>query len=327
MPTNGSTVVAAPASGEQYARSHSQGSAMDPFYDLGLQDAILADDIDDYYVTTSLFFPPAAAQGGSAFAAYEQQPMMTPSMKQQPMMTTSRGGGGANNAHRRMFGYLRRIGDAAAAAGNNNDPEPVDGNSNSMMMMAQAPPARGSSRFRHIMRERERRERLSQGFADLHALLPHGASKGGKNDIVGAAAGYIVELQGRRQWLRARNDELLRLEQAARSRGMVVKVRAESEGHSSVAVDVFETVLRRLKAMEALRVTGIRSCFGDDGGMWVDVGVECDEVSPSDVDKAVTNALTELMQVPRSSRPAFSCQVERGVPNVHSFCPELELLR
>ncbi|KAK3162097.1 hypothetical protein QOZ80_1BG0085350 [Eleusine coracana subsp. coracana] len=301
---------------------------MDPFYDLGLQDAILADDIDDYYVTTSLFFPPAAAQGGSAFAAYEQQPMMTPSMKQQPMMTTSRGGGGANNAHRRMFGYLRRIGDAAAAAGNNNDPEPVDGNSNSMMMMAQqAPPARGSSRFRHIMRERERRERLSQGFADLHALLPHGASKGGKNDIVGAAAGYIVELQGRRQWLRARNDELLRLEQAARSRGMVVKVRAESEGHSSVAVDVFETVLRRLKAMEALRVTGIRSCFGDDGGMWVDVGVECDEVSPSDVDKAVTNALTELMQVPRSSRPAFSCQVERGVPNVHSFCPELELLR
>ncbi|GJM92968.1 hypothetical protein PR202_ga09477 [Eleusine coracana subsp. coracana] len=283
---------------------------MDPFYDLDLQD-----DIDDYYVTPSLgggvtLFPPAAALGGSAFAAYQQG---RAAAMEQPMMTTSRGGGGAHNARRRMFGYLRRIGDAAA--GNNNGPEPADGNS--VMMAQQQAPPRGSSRFRHIMRERVRRERLSQGFADLHALLPHGASKGGKNDIVGAAAGYIVELQGRRQWLRARNEEL-RLEQAARSRGgMVVKVRAVSERHSSVAVDVFETVLRRLKAMEALRVTGIRSCFGDDGGMWMDVGVEC-EVSASDVDKAVTNALTELMQmqVPRSSRQqtAFSCQVGRGVP-------------
>lgn len=110
--------------------------------------------------------------------------------------------------------------------------------------------------------------------------------QGGKIDIVGAAAGYIVELERRRQCLRARNEELI-LQQAARTRteerpggGMVVKVRAQSERHS-VAVDVFEIVLRRLKAMEALRVTGVRSCFrgGGGGGMWMNVGVEC-QVQP-----------------------------------------------
>jgi hypothetical protein len=98
-------------------------------------------------------------------------------------------------------------------------------------------------------------------------------AQGGKNDIVSAAAGYIRDLEGRKQWLRARNDELL--EQAARAgSSMVVKVRAKSEQHS-VAVDVFETVLRRLKAMEELRVTGIRSCF-HDGGMWMDITVRCE---------------------------------------------------
>lgn len=52
---------------------------------------------------------------------------------------------------------------------------------------------------------------------------------------------------------------------------MVVKVRAESEYPSML--DVFEVVLRRLKAMEELRVTATRSCFCA-GGMWMDVGVE-----------------------------------------------------
>jgi succinylarginine dihydrolase len=147
-------------------------------------------------------------------------------------------------------------------------------------------------------------------------------AQGGKNDIVSAAAGYIRDLEGRKQWLRARNDELL--EQAARAgSSMVVKVRAESEQHS-VAVDVFETVLRRLKAMEELRVTGIRSCF-HDGGMWMDITVRC-EVPSLDVDKAITNALMKDaeenalgMQVPRSGKPAFSCQVEWGAPNVLTF--------
>ena len=110
-------------------------------------------------------------------------------------------------------------------------------------------------------------------------------TQGGKNDIVGAAVGYIRELEGRRGWLRARNQELLERAASSRARSsgagaarnaaggdMVVKVRAESEDQAA-AVDAFETVLRRLKAMGALRVTAIRSCFCT-GGMWMNVGVE-----------------------------------------------------
>ncbi|TVU34920.1 hypothetical protein EJB05_16777, partial [Eragrostis curvula] len=305
---------------------------MDPFY-FDLQDVALVD--DDYLTSLGdvILPPPAPAPAeGSAFAAYRRQGLLTTTMSRRGRRYDNSSGGGGASVHRRMFGYLRRIGDAAAAASSTGNaaahrhahPEPEAGPDDGVAAAAQAPRG-GTPRFRHIMRERLRRERLSQGFADLHALLPPGVSKGGKNDIVGATVGYIRELERRKE--RLRNEEMQLLEQAAvtpsssSGRGtVVVKVRAESEQHS-VAVDVFEMVLRRLKAVEELRVTGIRSCFRDDGGMWMDVGVDCEQqISAGDVDKAITNALTEIeeyalrMQVPRSSKPTFSCHVERGVP-------------
>ncbi|XP_062207032.1 transcription factor BHLH148-like [Phragmites australis] len=276
---------------------------MDPFY-------FDHDDDDDYVMSLGLVLPAlasVAAQAGSAFAAYQRR---AATLLESLVGRQGNSGGGAN-VHRRMFCYLRRIADAAASTGTVVDARstPADGT-----VVPQAP---GSSRFRHIMRERLRRERLSQGFADLHALLPHGASKGGKNGIVGAAAGYIRELERRKGWLRARNEELLgRAAPRARSGDMVVKVRAESE-HHPMAVDVFETVLRRLKAMEGLRVTAIRSCFCA-GGMWMIVGVE-GEISSCEVERAIANALMELeenelgTQDPRGSKRSFSCQVESGV--------------
>jgi hypothetical protein len=109
-------------------------------------------------------------------------------------------------------------------------------------------------------------------------------TQGGKNDIVSAAAGYIRELGDRKEWLSARNEALLERAAATRwrgggtrsssvgRRGMVVKVRAESQDHSMV-IDAFERVLQRLKAMEELQVTAIRSRFSA-GGMWMNVGVE-----------------------------------------------------
>ncbi|OEL23644.1 hypothetical protein BAE44_0015339 [Dichanthelium oligosanthes] len=300
----------------------------DPFFYFGHddQDGAAVDD-EDYLMSLGLILSPApVALPGSAFEAYQRR---APTLLESSLMTghgQCDSGGGAN-VHRRMFSYLRRIvhhdaavSAGAVAAGMMHAAPEEEAN---LASSSQAP---RSSRFRHIMRERLRRERLSQGFADLHALLPPGSSS--KNDIVGAAAGYIRELEGRKGWLRARNQELLE-RAASRWRGgtrnagggdMVVKVRAESEDHAT-AVDVFEAVLRRLKAMEELRVTAIRSCFCA-AGMWMDVGVE-GQVSTREVDKAITNALTELAgnelgngkQDPRSSsKPSFSCQVESGVP-------------
>lgn len=113
-------------------------------------------------------------------------------------------------------------------------------------------------------------------------LLTHTLLQGGKNDIVGAAAGYVRELVARKERLSARNQELL--EKAASrwkqqggtrngvGRGMVVKVQAESQDHS-MALGAFVRVLQRLKAMEGLQVTAIRTSFSA-GGVSMNVGVE-----------------------------------------------------
>ncbi|EES01548.1 transcription factor BHLH148 [Sorghum bicolor] len=321
---------------------------MDPFYfgpDQQLDAAAAAVVDEDYYLQASLGLvlsppapPPPAALSlpGSAFEAYHQQRRVPALLEHYSLTMSARGRrySGEQNLHRRMFSYLRRVvahghGAAAASTGGADVvppafPAPADETTTTggVGPSSQAP---RSSRFRHIMRERLRRERLSQGFADLHALLPLGASsKGGKNDIVGAAAGYIRELGARKEWLSARNEVLLqRAATATRWRGgggtrpssvvgggwgMVVKVRAESQDHST-AVDAFEKVLQRLKAMEELQVTAIRSRFCA-GGMWMNVGVE-GQVSTREVDVAITNALMELEgNDPRSSRPSFRCQVE-----------------
>ncbi|CAL4973769.1 unnamed protein product [Urochloa decumbens] len=315
----------------------------DPFFYFGHDAAAAAD--EDYLMSLGLILPPAPAPpavvalpAGSAFEAYQRRraaALPEPSlMGLRGQQDNNDNSGGGANVHRRMYGYLARIGHHDAAAGAAGPAHPAAPADEAAALAASSSPAprSSSSRFRHITRERLRRERLSQGFADLHALLPPGASsKGAKNDIVGAAAGYIRELEGRKERLRARNQELL--ERAATGRRMggarnaaaaggggdmaVVKVRAESGDHAT-AVDAFETVLRRLKAMGELRVTAVRSCFCG-GGMWMDVGVE-GQVSTREVDKAITNALTELAgnelgrQDTRSCKPSFSCKVESGVP-------------
>uniref|UniRef100_J3L4K5 Uncharacterized protein n=1 Tax=Oryza brachyantha TaxID=4533 RepID=J3L4K5_ORYBR len=150
---------------------------------------------------------------------------------------------------------------------------------------------------------------------DRSAIPP--AHRAAINFIVGAAANYIRHLEGKKEWLRARNEELgLAPPPPARPGAvMVVKVRAESE--LGPMVDVFEAVLRRLKAMEELQVTAIQSCLCD-GGMWMDVAVES-KISSREVDKAIRNALRELQEIgPGSclqigSKTSFSCQVESGV--------------
>ncbi|XP_066312662.1 transcription factor BHLH148-like isoform X1 [Miscanthus floridulus] len=262
---------------------------MDPFYfgpDQQLDAAAV--DEDDYLTSLGLVLSPAPPAAlplpAGAFEAYQRR---VPALLEYNSLTMSgRRYNVERNMHRRMFSYLRRVAQVAAAASTGAVvapafPAPADETMTTVGVFGSSQQAPRSSRFRHIMRERLRRERLSQGFADLHALLPPGASsKGGKNDIVGAAAGYIRELGARKEWLSARNEELLhraatRWSGGTRSsvgRVMVVKVRAESQDHSTV-VNASERVLQRLKAMEELQVTAIRSriCAG---GMWMNVGVE-----------------------------------------------------
>uniref|UniRef100_A0A0D9V6C7 BHLH domain-containing protein n=1 Tax=Leersia perrieri TaxID=77586 RepID=A0A0D9V6C7_9ORYZ len=220
---------------------------------------------DELLVSLGFLLPPPLPPDhrGSAFSAYQCAASSSESTLSQRYRSAPA------NVHRRMHGYLRSIDVDVATV----EMQPAAGEH--AFEQQAAPSGGGSARFRHIMRERLRRERLSQGYSDLQAILPTSAStKGGKNIIVSAAASYIRELEGRKGWLRERNEELKRAPappMKPAGAGMVVKVRAESEFGSMV--DVFEVVLRRLKAMEELQVTAIQSCFCA-GGMWMDVAVE-----------------------------------------------------
>ncbi|KAE8804969.1 hypothetical protein D1007_18989 [Hordeum vulgare] len=272
------------------------------------------DDDDDLMSLMGLLSPPpAAAHQGSAFAPYQRR-STAPSSQVSPGWP-QRALGGAN-VHRSMHEHLRRINGVASSS---------DGTSAGARAAAPAngpiePQVPRGSSFRHITRERLRRERLSQGYADIRALLPPGrASNGAKNFVLAAAVDYIRELEGRKRRLGARNEELVRWSESdgASGGGMAVKVRGE--GGCPSTVGALEAVLRRLKAMEELRVTAIRS-WCSDGAMCMDVHVGVEStVSSFEVDVRITDALMELeeircgcLQGPARHEWKFTCEVISG---------------
>ncbi|KAG1368721.1 transcription factor BHLH148 [Cocos nucifera] len=95
---------------------------------------------------------------------------------------------GGQNMHRRVIRFLRSIPMATRQESLRDEPEV-------------------RKELRHLMRERERRERLSRGFADLRYMLST-RSKGDKNSVIQATAGYLKELKGVSDELQKRNEEL-----------------------------------------------------------------------------------------------------------------------
>lgn len=156
--------------------------------------------------------------------------------------------------------------------------------------------------FRHMMRERQRRERLSQSYADLHSILSSKTKvrffsffffffffpnfrynrfqirsishQGDKISIVQEAGKYLAELQKEREKLWRRNKEL----EMAASRNFATGLKAPSIkvciADSSSPIDSMITALRCLKQME-LEVTAVRnSTSGRDCSMEVSIGTE-----------------------------------------------------
>ncbi|XP_062214645.1 transcription factor BHLH148-like [Phragmites australis] len=119
--------------------------------------------------------------------------------------------------------------------------------------------------FRHMMRERQRREKLSQSYADLYAMVS-ARSKGDKNSVVQSAAIYIHELKGARDQLQRRNEELKAKILGHDARQQCVEIQFEVDETSS-AIDSMIGALRRLKSMD-VRARGIRSNMSD-GRLWM----------------------------------------------------------
>nr|CAD1828042.1 unnamed protein product [Ananas comosus var. bracteatus] len=166
------------------------------------------------------------------------------------------------NVHRRLFGFIRRIGDeGVAVAGVRAAAEAEEG--------AGVGQSRG---FRHMMRERWRRERMSQGYADLYAMLSS-SSKGDKISVVKAAAARVRELRYQKEQLQRRNAELAVVAAAQRPATAAVAINLTIANCSTpMAMDALTAALQCLKLME-LKITAVRSSFSGKN-LSVIVGVE-----------------------------------------------------
>ncbi|KAF8675469.1 hypothetical protein HU200_047841 [Digitaria exilis] len=152
--------------------------------------------------------------------------------------------------------------------------------------------------FRHMMRERQRREKLSQSYADLYAMVA-ARSKGDKNSIVQAAAIYIHELKGAREQLRRRNEELKAQIMGHDARQQCVRVQFEVDEPAS-AVDSMIGALRRLKSMD-VRARSIRSTMSGHR-LWTEMNVET-TIAAGEVEKAVEEALMQEVERNQQQQP------------------------
>ncbi|KAK8948958.1 hypothetical protein KSP39_PZI005191 [Platanthera zijinensis] len=208
--------------------------------------------------------PPSTSARGSAFSRYAG-----------PSTTSSQclDSGARRNILRRVIELARRIhrgkresrggGGSSGAAGGKEQ-------------------SRG---FRHMMRERQRRERLSQSYADLYAMLPP-RTKADKNSIVQTAAVILREMKEAKEGLQRRNEELLRRvaaaapteEKSLQVAGTSVANNYEKMGgqglitlraeNPAAAIDSVIATLQCLERMD-VKARAIRSKFTGDSGGWM----------------------------------------------------------
>ncbi|KAG0458306.1 hypothetical protein HPP92_023463 [Vanilla planifolia] len=131
--------------------------------------------------------------------------------------------------------------------------------------------------FRHMMRERHRRERLSQSYADLHSMLSPRA-KADKNSIVQEAAALVRELKRMKQGMQNRCQELRNRASALGTSngwgaGGVDAVKKEeiefNARNPDSSIDCLISALRCLDQMEikatSLRMQDFSGCGGGGG--------------------------------------------------------------
>ncbi|XP_073005299.1 transcription factor BHLH148-like [Typha latifolia] len=167
----------------------------------------------------------------------------------------------------------------------------------------------GSSRgLRHMMREKQRRERMSQGYADLRSMLPY-KSKADKNSIVRSAAAYLAEMKSTEEKLRRGNTVLEAIAAVEKKPNWVIKLRVLN---NSSPIGSLIGVLRCVKVTELKVKSIVSSLSGDD--LLVEVGVET-EIPIAEVERAIEGALIkeEKKLYPQQTKWCLSC----NVLNVH----------
>ncbi|CAL9770006.1 unnamed protein product [Musa acuminata subsp. burmannicoides] len=186
--------------------------------------------------------------------------------------------GDVDNIHRRVNRFLGSM-EMAVRPGNSDE-------------------SAGTSRgFRHMMRERERREKLSQAYAELHSMLsctskvpiPLPCFAGDKIYIVQSAVERLKELQQAREKLRKRGRDLELMVSGNDTEVEVSSIKVDVKNCSS-SMGSMISVLRRLKHME-LKATAIRSTFSNRD-LSVEVAIDS-KVAKDKVERVMKTALAE----------------------------------
>ncbi|XP_072952281.1 transcription factor BHLH148-like [Typha angustifolia] len=249
---------------------------MDPFFCQEEENDF--DQILRYILSSPL---PPSRPAGTAFVRYSgaQEGGFAGEGSRQPSSFASR------NIHRRVLRFLGRMSTPASGG------------------------EEGSSRgLRNMMREKQRRERMSQGYADLHSMLPY-KSKADKNSIVRSAAAYLAEMKSTEGKLRRRNTELEAIAAVEKKPNWVIKLRVVN---NSSPIGSLIGVLRCVKVTELKVKSIVSSISGDD--LLVEVGVET-EIPIAEVKRAIEGALIkeEERLYPQQTKWCLSC----NVLNVH----------
>ncbi|XP_047092477.1 transcription factor BHLH148-like isoform X2 [Lolium rigidum] len=220
----------------------------------------------------------------------------------------ARGGGrnGNVNIHRRMMSVLGRM-----APGSGEDEEELPQQQEQKQQHVGA--VESSRGFRHMMRERQRREKLSQSYADLYAMVSSRSKD--KNSIVQSAASYIHELKVARDQLRRRSEDLKAKILGHDAQQPCVKVQFEVDEPSS-SIDSMIGALRSLKGMN-VKTRGIRSTLAGDR-LTTEINVET-TIAASEVERAVEEALQEVerKQLPADSDNTFPGSRSSNWPQSH----------
>ncbi|KAK8958779.1 hypothetical protein KSP40_PGU021426 [Platanthera guangdongensis] len=212
--------------------------------------------------------PPSTSARGSAFSRYAGPSTTSPQCLDS---------GVRRNILRRVIELARRI--------HREKRESKGGGGSSGSGGGAADGKEQSRGFRHMMRERQRRERLSQSYANLYAMLPP-RTKADKNSIVQMAAMILREMKEAKEGLQRRNEELVRMVAAAApaeeklsevagtsvannyekmgGRGLIT-LRAENPAE---AIDSVIATLRCLERMD-VKARAIRSKLTGDSGGWM----------------------------------------------------------
>ncbi|RRT62517.1 hypothetical protein B296_00043357 [Ensete ventricosum] len=174
--------------------------------------------------------------------------------------------------------------------------------------------AAASRGFRHMMRERQRREKLSQCYANLHSMLASGSKvlsyhihvfidgmllidcfsvvQFDKNSIVKSATKRLQELKGVKEALQKRYEELkAEVLGSDPTEGEKVNIRA---ANLSSPVDSMIGVLRCLQSMDAT-AKAIRARLSSSelsAVMRIDTEV-CRNMAAADVERAIEGAAME----------------------------------